>query len=269
MLMMVMLMMIMAVVAVIVVMMIVVVLFDRQEFRLNFQDTVEIEGVAAEHGVEFNGAFGGAVQLGVGVDAANARLDLFQFGRRDQIDLVEQDDVGEGDLVFRFRRVLEAGGQPFGVGDGDNRIESRILRHVGVDEKGLGDRGGIGEAGGFDQNGIELALAAHQAFDDADEVSAHGAADAAVVHFENFFVGVHDQIVVDADFAEFIDDHREFPAVILGENAVEQSGLARAEIAGEDGDGDFLIGHAVSLSSGASRLLGASCSLILCSGAPM
>ena len=112
--------------------------------------------------------------------------------------------------------------------------------HVGVDEKGLGDGGGIGEAGGLDQNGVELALAAHQAFDDADEVAAHGAADAAVVHFENFFVGVHDEIVVDADFAEFIDDHRKFLAMMLGEDAVEQSGLARAEIAGENGDGDIL-----------------------------
>ncbi len=185
----------------------------------------------------------------------------------DQIDLVEQDDVGEGDLVLGFRRVLEPVRQPFGVGDGDDGVEPRVLLHVGVDEKGLRDRGGIGEAGGFDQNGVELALAAHQALDDADEVAAHGAADAAVVHFENFFVGVHDEIVVDADFAEFIDDHREFLAVILGEDAVEQSGLARAEIAGEDGDGDFFVGHAVSISSGASGAVLSS--LILCSGASM
>ena len=76
----VMLMMLVAVMSMIMIVMLVVVLFDRQEFRLDFQDTVEIEGVAAEHGVEFDGAFGGAVQFCVGVDAANPRLDLFQFG---------------------------------------------------------------------------------------------------------------------------------------------------------------------------------------------
>ena len=122
MLMMAMLMMIVAMVVVIV--MIVVVLFDRQEFRLDFEDTVEIEGVAAEHGVEFDGAFGGAVQFCVRVDAANPRFDFLQFGWRDQIDLVEQDDVGEGDLVFRFRRVLEAGGQPLGAPDPRRQNES-------------------------------------------------------------------------------------------------------------------------------------------------
>ncbi len=70
------------VVVMVMIVMLVVVLFDRQEFRLEFQDAVEVEGVAAEHGVELDGAFGRAVQFGVGVDAANARLDLFQFGRR-------------------------------------------------------------------------------------------------------------------------------------------------------------------------------------------
>ena len=91
-------------------------------------------------------------------------------------------------------------------------------------------------------DGVELALALHQAFDDADEIAAHGAADAPVVHLEDFLVGADDEVVVDADFAELVDDDRELMAVVLGEDAVEKRGLARAEIAGEDGDGDF-VGH--------------------------
>ena len=47
-----------------------------------------------------------------------------------------------------------------------------------------------------------------------------------------------DEVVVDAELAEFVDDHGVFLAVVLGEDAVEQRGLAGAEIAGEDGDGD-------------------------------
>ncbi len=80
-------------------------------------------------------------------------------------------------------------------------------------------------------------------FDDADEIAAHRAADAAVVHLEHFLVGADDEIVVDADFAEFIDDDGEFPAVVLGQNAVQKRRLAGAEIAGEHGDGNFF-GHA-------------------------
>jgi hypothetical protein len=46
----------------------------------------------------------------------------------------------------------------------------------------------------------------HQPFDDADEVAPHSAANAAVIHLENLFVGADNEIVVDADLAEFIDD---------------------------------------------------------------
>ena len=88
---------------------------------------------------------------------------------------------------------------------------------------------------------IEAAGAAHQAFDDADQVAAHGAADAAIVHLVDFFVGFDDQVVVDADLAELVDDDGIFLAVVLGEDAVEQRRLAGAEIAGEHGDGNGLL----------------------------
>ena len=183
---------------------------------------------------------------GVGVDRADARLDLAQFGRRDEIGLVEHDDVGEGDLVLRLGRVAQARRQPLGVGDRDDRVEPRGLAHVLIDEEGLRDRRGIGEAGRLDDDGVELALALHQAFDDADEIAAHGAADAAVVHLEHFFVGADDELVVDADLAEFVDDDGVF-ALPCGSlrDAVEQGRLAGAEIAGEDGDGDLVLGGGV------------------------
>ena len=109
-----------------------------------------------------------------------------------------------------------------------------------VDEEGLRDRGGIGEAGGLDDDGVELALALHQPLDDADEIAAHRAADAAIVHLEDFLVGADDEVVVDAYLAELVDDDGEFLAVRLGEDAVQERGLAGAEIAGEDGDGDLV-----------------------------
>ena len=117
---------------------------------------------------------------------------------------------------------------------------SLVLRaDVLVDEEGLRHRRRIGEAGGLDDDGVELALAPHQPLDDADQVAAHGAADAAVVHLEHFLVGADDQLVVDADLAEFVDDHGVFLAVRLGQDAVEQRGLAGAEIAGQHGDGEL------------------------------
>ncbi len=114
-----------------------------------------------------------------------------------------------------------------------------MFLHVLVDEEGLRHRRRIGEAGGLHDDGVELALALHQAVDDAHQVAAHGAADAAVVHLEHFFVGADDEVVVDADLAEFVDDHGVFLAVVFRQDAVEQRGLAGAEIAGQHGDGNF------------------------------
>ena len=105
-----------------------------------------------------------------------------------------------------------------------------------VDEEGLRDGRGIGEACGLDDDPVELLAPLHEAGDDADEVPAHGAADAAVVHFEDLFVGIDDEVVIHAKLSELVDDDRIFTAVLLRQDAVEQRRLAGAQIAGEDGD---------------------------------
>ena len=183
------------------------------------------------------------MEPGIGVDRADAGLDGVELVlRRHEVGLVEDDDVREGDLVLRFGRILEPVGEPFGVGHRDDGVEPGRVRDVLVHEEGLRHRRRVGEAGRLDDDGVELALALHQPVEDADEVAAHGAADAAVVHLEHFLVRADDEIVVDADLAELVDDDGVFLAVLLGEDAVQERGLAGAEIAGEDGDGD-LVGH--------------------------
>src|SRR5918993_485473 len=85
----------------------------------------------------------------------------------------------------------------------------------------------------------------------ASSFAAHGAADAAVVHLEHFLVRADHEVVVDADLAELVDDHGVALAVRLGQDAVQKRGLAGAEIAGEDGDGD-LVGHWVLRANGST-----------------
>ena len=102
---------------------------------------------------------------------------------------------------------------------------------------------GAFQSRGLDDDAVELVAAAHQAADDADQVAAHRAADAAVVHLEHLLVAVHDEVVVDAEFAELVDDDRVFLAVVLAQDPVEQRGLAGAEVAGQHGDGDLGVGH--------------------------
>ena len=198
------------VIVIMIVVMIVVVIVDFEELRLDLHDAVEIEGLALQHVVDRHVAALRAMQLGIGIDRADARLDLAKLGGRDEIGLVEDDDVGEGDLVLGLRRVAQPRGEPFGVGDRHHGVEPRPLLHVLIDEESLRHRRGIGEPGRLDDDRVERPLALHQPLDDADEVAAHGAADAAVVHLEHFLVGADDELVVDADFAEFVDDDRVF-----------------------------------------------------------
>ncbi len=108
-------------------------------------------------------AIHGLVQFRIGVDRANTRFDFAEFIHADEIGLVEDNHVGEGDLVLGLRRVLEALSEPFGVGDGDHRIEPSCLAHIGVDEKGLRHGGGIGKTCRLDEDRVELALALQQA----------------------------------------------------------------------------------------------------------
>ena len=140
------------------------------------------------------------------------------------------------------------------VDHGGHRIQPRPRLDVVVDEERLRHRPGIGEPGGLDDDGVEAArgagLSLHQPLKHADQVAAHRAADAAVVHLEDFFVRADDKLVVDADLAEFVDDDGVALAVVLREDAVEQGGLAGAEIAGQNGDG--CEGHAILLGDATS-----------------
>ena len=183
-------MMVMVVVVAMMVIVIMVVLIDLQKLLLDVEEyDVEVEGAAFEHVLDLHVAFLGPVQPRIGVDGADAPFELLQFLRGDQIGLVEQDDVGESDLFSGLRMssrccticlesttVTMASSCSFGF-------------HFLVGEERLRDRGGVGQAGRFDEDVVELVLAFEEFAEDADEVAAHGAADAAVVHLEDFFLG--------------------------------------------------------------------------------
>src|ERR1700730_3640960 len=85
--------------AVIVVMMIVVVVVvvavviaGVEKFRLEFENAVEIERAALQHIRQCDLAALGAMQLGIGADCADPRLDFIEFGLAAELSIV-QDDV--------------------------------------------------------------------------------------------------------------------------------------------------------------------------------
>src|SRR3546814_18413960 len=95
-------------------------------------------------------------------DLTDARLDIGEFGRADQIGLVQHDYVGEGDLFFRLAAVLQPRRQMAGIDHGDDGIELGAARDVFINGEGLRHRPRIGQPGGLDADPVETVLALHQ-----------------------------------------------------------------------------------------------------------
>ena len=142
-------------------------------------------------------------------------------------------------MFLRLLKAVELGLGVHGIHDRDDRIERVIRRDVVVDEKRLRDRCRIGQPGGLDDDAVEGLgpglSALPQLAEDAHQVAANGAADAAVVHLDDLFVRVGDkQLVVDPRLAELVLDDGDALVVALAQNTVEQGRFSGTQKAGQD-----------------------------------
>ncbi len=90
-----------------------------EEHRVDGEGAAEIEGAEAHHLVDGQLGVAGGVDLGEAVERVDPRLDGGELGGGDQVDLVEEDDVGEGDLLLALGAVVEVEEDVPGVDDGD------------------------------------------------------------------------------------------------------------------------------------------------------
>jgi len=220
----------------VVVMVVMVLVLFLQKVRVDFHCVIKVKAADIENFGKLDLCIGSAVNPGHGVNPAQASLKRIEFCGRSEIALVEEDHVGEGDLFLCFIAVIEVKQDVPCIHERDDCINQELCLHLIVGEKCLHDGSRVSETRGFDENAIELVPAFHQIAEDADEVAAHGAADAAVVHLKEFLFRVDHEFVVDADLSKFIFDHGDSQAVLFGEDAVEQGGFACSEKAGENGD---------------------------------
>jgi hypothetical protein len=123
-----------------------------------------------------------------------------------------------------------------GVHQSHDRVQPQPGADLVIDEERLGHRRRVCQAGGLHDDPVEGVAAAHECAEDADEIAANGAADASVVHLEDLFLRVQYERVVHAHLAELVLDDRDPAAVLLGQDPVEQCGLARAQESGQYGD---------------------------------
>ncbi|NYH17104.1 hypothetical protein GGD41_004332 [Paraburkholderia bryophila] len=131
----------------------------------------------------------------------------------------------------------------------DHRVHGEAVLDLRPVER-LHERLGQREAGGFDQHVIDLAAAFHELLHHREEFFLHRAAQAAVRQFIQLAFGLDavfvatdtatlEDFAVDTKFAELVDDHRDALAARMLKNVPQQRGLAAAEKARDDGDGNL------------------------------
>ena len=219
---------------------VVLVLVLVEEAGLDLQDRVQVEAADVEDVRQRRFAEVHRLDRRARIDPDQPRLELFALLGADQVGLGQQDAVGEAHLLLRLAEIVELLVRVLGVHQRHDGIEQVVVADVLVHEEGLRHRPGVGHAGGLDDDALEIELLrlalGLQFAQDAHQVAAHGAADAAVVHLDDLFARIlHQQLVVDAGLAEFVFDDGDALAVLLLEDAVEQRRLAAAEEAGEYG----------------------------------
>lgn len=107
--------------------------FFGEKRRFDVKNAVEAEGVAAQHFAEIDIAAPRAMQVRIGVDPPKARLDRGKLVSGDKVGLVEQNDVGECDLLLRLRRPIDLLRKVLRVGQGDDGDELGLAANVLVD----------------------------------------------------------------------------------------------------------------------------------------
>ncbi|CAM2147502.1 200 kDa antigen p200 [Paraburkholderia tropica] len=240
--------------AVIVMIVRVVVLVFGEEVGIDFELGVQVEAAQIEHFLDVRFAEIHLAHLRLRVHVQHAVTQVGDFLRVDEVGLRDEQAVGETDLTLHHFVLIELLVAVLGVDQRDDRVEQEFVGNLVIHEEGLRDRTRIREARGLDHDALEVELAValllREVGEHAREVAADRAADAAVAHLDDLLVAVlHENFVVDILFAEFVLDHGDLHAVVFAEDALEQRGLAAAEEAGQDGDGNHAVCHALCLVS--------------------
>ena len=187
--------------------------------------------------------------------------DVAFFRGVEQIGLVEDDEIGAGELIFEhfFERIvvidrlrlfaflgdrIEIIGETsfrngLAVDDGDDAVD----RELGADRRPverLDQRLRQREPGGLDDDVVGTLLMRQQRLDRRHEIVGDGATQATIGEFDDVLFGAvvdsagAQNFTVDADVAEFINDERETSVLGVFEHMTNERGLTRAEKAGDD-----------------------------------
>ena len=215
---------------------VVVMVTGLEEMRIHLHGAIEIEATDIHDLGDIDVRAGRAVDDSEGIHVTDAVFESDEIRLAREVAFVEKDDVCKSDLLGGFVIFVDMLQDVLRIYECHHTVDEEFFFHLLVHEERLHDWTWVGKAGGLDQDVVKFILPLHEIAEDANEVAANGAANAAVVHFKKFLVGIDDQLVVNTHLTEFILDDGNFESVLLGENAVEKRGFSGSEEAGENRD---------------------------------
>ena len=139
--------------------------------------------------------------------------------------------------------LVECGYAEQRIDRGNHAIERVDADKIALRHQRMQYRRGVGQTAGFDHHAIErrnraLHAPRRKLGERLREIATHVATQATVGKLHKTFLAGLDQIMIQPNRAEFIDDDRGAAHRRIANEACEQRGLAAAEKAGEDGNGD-------------------------------
>src|SRR5437870_511527 len=211
-----------------------------EESRIELEGRVEVETADIENVLDRRIAEMDFPYGGPRIHLREALSQHFLLGFRHEVGLGHENPVGEPDLLLGLVELVELPRGVLCVHQSDDAVQKIIVADLLVDEEALSDRARIGHARRLDDHALEFELAGIAPLpelpQDTDEVAAHGAADATVVHLDDLLAGfAQEDFVVHTRLAELVLDHRDAVAVLLLEDTVDERGLAASQEAGEYG----------------------------------
>ena len=215
---------------------VVVMMPGLEEVGIHLHGAIKIEATDIHNLGDIDVRAGRAVDDSEGIHVTDAVFESDEIRLAREVAFVEKDDVCKSDLLGGFIVFVDMLQDVLRIHECHHAIDEEFFFHLLVHEERLHDWTWVSEASRLNEDVVKFILPLHEIAKDANQITANSAADAPVVHFKKFLVGIDDQFVVNTHLTEFILDDGNFESVLLGENAVEKRGFSGSEEAGENRD---------------------------------
>jgi hypothetical protein len=179
---------------------------------------------------------------GGAVEHAQLRHEALDLRLRRDVGLADHDAIRHRHLLARLLVILKGRTAILRIDDGDDIAEPEMVADHRIVHKRGDDRCRIGKPRRLDDEAVELRhrspfAAIVEIANGLAEIAPDGAAQTAALQDHHALVDPLKEMVIEADLAELVDEHRRIAEFRRGQQALEQSRLAAAQKAGDEVDG--------------------------------